>query len=586
MDRISEHTGAGHWGAGHWGAGDAQAAMPGPQAVRLRRGLPGLAAAGAVLVLGAMALVLLVLGQAAITQRRETARIERQADLAQDLATALVTAENGARGFVLSGDPGALEPYYRGREQVQVALARAADHLEEWRRRGHVDRPLAEIIAQRLAGLGLMVDLAYRELADPATPRGRLAVDPGGGDGLRRGLDRAIADMRAETADHLDRINRRADILLPAMTAVLVLGLALSALGFTAFRRESRERRQADAELDRHRREVALLRGLAQGMQTVHSRDAGHHLIAEQLADVLADCSGIVFAYDHQRNRFAAVADWGPLIIDADRADMPAERCWAALRGHPVTGQRGQTQPCCGHVHSDGYCFRCVPILVEGEVAGILHLRVAPGADPAAAFAGLGSLPEAAAGLLGLVLAPLDMRERLDALALRDPLTGLCNRGFLYEVLGRELDRAATAGQPVSLIMADIDRFQTLTDRHGHRAGDEVVKTVAGHLRNHLRDSDLLCRFAGDKLALLLPDTDLDEAMRIAEQMRCGVARLRPVVGREIIEDLSLSLGVAGAGRNGHSPEALVAAADRAVSRAKLDGRDRVMRADEPVGMA
>lgn len=583
MYGTSQHT-----GAAQKFPGDAPAVPRTAAARSRRRHLPGLAAAGAVLVLGAMALVLLILGHAAITQRRETARIERQADLARDLATALVTAENGARGFVLSGDPGALEPYYRGREQVQVALARAADHLEEWRRRGHVDKPLADSVAQRLAGLGLMVDLAYRDLADPATRPARLAVDPGGGDGLRRGLDRAIADMRAETADHLDRINRRADILLPAMTAVLVLGLGLSALGFTAFRRESRERRAADAALDRHRREVALLRGLTQGMQTVHNRAAGDRLIAEQLGDVFADSSGQVFAYDHPSNRFVPAADWGPLIIDADRADIPADHCWAARRGLAVTGQRGRTQPCCGHVHGDGYCYRCLPILVEGQVAGILHLRLPPGTgtDPAAAFASLGSLPEAAAGLLGLVLGPLEMRERLDALALHDPLTGLCSRGFLYEVLGRELDRAATAGRPVSLIMADIDRFQTLTDRHGHRAGDEVVKTIAGHLRHTLRESDLLCRFGGEKLALLLPDTDIDEAMRIADQMRCGVARLRPMVGRDIIEDLSLSLGVAGAGRHGHSPEALVAAADRAVSQAKRDGRNRVACADEAVGMA
>lgn len=550
------------------------------------RRLPGLAAAGAVLVLGAMALILLLLGHAAITQRRATARVERQANLAQDLATALVTAENGARGFVLTGDPDALEPYYRGREQVQVALAHAADHLDEWRRRGNLDQPLADLVTRRLTGLGLMVDLAYRDLAEPGGRAGRLAIDPGGEESLRRGLDRAVAAMRAETAAHLDQINRRADLLLPAMTGVLLLGLGLSALGFVAFRRETRERRDADIRLDQHLREARLLRGLVQGMQTVRSRAAGHRMIADQLADVFADCSGLLFVYDQQCNRFTPAADWGPLILESDRSDMPADRCWAARRAHSVTGRRGHGQPCCDHAHSDAYCYQCLPILVEGQVAGILHLRLGADADPAAAFSRLGSLPETAAGLLGLALSPLELRERLEALALRDPLTGLCNRGFLYEVLGRELDRAAAANQPVSLVMADIDHFLALTDRHGHRAGDEVVKTIAGHLRSHLRDSDLLCRFGGDKLALLLPDTDLDEAFRIAEQMRRGVARLRPAIGREIIEDLSLSLGVAGAGRDARNAEALVAAADRAVSRAKLEGRNRVIRADETIGAA
>jgi diguanylate cyclase (GGDEF)-like protein len=87
-------------------------------------------------------------------------------------------------------------------------------------------------------------------------------------------------------------------------------------------------------------------------------------------------------------------------------------------------------------------------------------------------------------------------------------------------------------------------------------------------------------------MALLLPDTDIDEACRIADQLRRGVARLHPAIGREIVEDLSLSVGVAGAGRDGRTAEALAAAAERAVSRAKLAGRDRVSRADEVVGAA
>ncbi len=571
MDKLSEHK---------------VADVDGLRQRPARRRLPGLAATGAVLVLGAMALILLIAGQAAISQRRATARVEQQTALAQDLATALVTAENGARGFVLTGDPDALEPYYRGREQAQVALARAADYLDDWSRRGNLAHPLAEMVTTRLTGLSLMVDLAYRDLADPGRRPERLSPEPGGGDILRRGLDRAIGTMRAETTAHLERINRRADILLPAMTAVLVLGVGLSLLGFIAFRRETRERKAADISLGQHLREARLLRGLTQGMQTVRNRAAGHLVITDNLADVFADCSGILFLYEPDRDRFAPVADWGPLIIDSDRTDMLPSHCRAARRGQPVTGRRDQAEPCCEHVHGNGYCYRCLPILIEGQVAGILHLRLAAEADPAAAFARLGSLPESAAGLLGLALAPLDLRERLEALALRDPLTGLCNRGFLYEVLGRELDRAAAAGQPVSLVMADIDRFQALTDRHGHRAGDEVIKTVAGFLRSQLRDADLLCRFGGNKLALLLPDTDLDDAFRIAEQLRRGVARLRPAVGREIIEDLSLSLGVAGAGRDGRSAETLVAAADRAVSRAKLDGRDRVMLADEVLGAA
>ncbi|MBN9524554.1 MAG: diguanylate cyclase [Alphaproteobacteria bacterium] len=575
------------------GAGDgmdkvSEQNIPGASPSRLSaiRRLPGLAAIGTVLVLGALALIILVAGQSAISQRRATARIEQQAGLAQDLATALVTAENGARGFVLTGDPDALEPYYRGREQAQVALARAAGYLDEWQRRGEVEQPLADMANRRLAALGQMVELAYRELADPAYRPRRPAAMPGTGDELRRGLDRAVAAMRAETAANLEQLNHRTNILLPAMTAVLVLGLGLSVLGFVAIRRENRDRHLSDMRLAQHVREVALLRGLTQGMQTVRDRAGGHRVIAEQLADVFADCSGLLFLYDPQRDRFVPVADWGPLIVAADRTEMLPADCLAARRAQAVTGRRDLVHAACDHVEDEAYCYRCLPILIDGQITAILHLRLAGTAEPEAAFAALGSLPESAARLLGLALSTLDLRERLDTQALHDPLTGLCNRGFLDEVLRRELDRAAAGGRPLALVVAGIDNFQALGERHGVRAGDEILKTVAGFLRSQLRDADLLCRFGGDRMALLLPDTDIDEACRIADQLRRGVARLHPAIGREIVEDLSLSVGVAGAGRDGRTAEALAAAAERAVSRAKLAGRDRVSRADEVVGAA
>ncbi|MFH5938935.1 hypothetical protein, partial [Clostridium perfringens] len=92
-----------------------------------------------------------------------------------------------------------------------------------------------------------------------------------------------------------------------------------------------------------------------------------------------------------------------------------------------VTGRRDHAHACCDHVQDEAYCYRCLPILVDGQIAAILHLRLAGPGAPDAAFAALGSLPEAAAGLLGLALSALDLRERLDAQALHDPLTGLCN---------------------------------------------------------------------------------------------------------------------------------------------------------------
>lgn len=179
--------------------------------------------------------------------------------------------------------------------------------------------------------------------------------------------------------------------------------------------------------------------------------------------------------------------------------------------------------------------------------------------------------------LLGGLLFPLrnalQYRDALEA-AHRDPLTGLYNRAALDEALGNEISRAHRNGNPLALLMIDIDHFKDVNDRYGHLAGDRVLGAVAQCLSHGKRDADRLYRYGGEEFALLLPETALAEAGIVAERMRALVAGLAIDCDAHPV-DARTSIGVACLRSRGDANQ-LLHSADLALYRAKRLGRDRV----------
>ncbi|QJR13750.1 hypothetical protein DSM104440_00540 [Usitatibacter palustris] len=172
-------------------------------------------------------------------------------------------------------------------------------------------------------------------------------------------------------------------------------------------------------------------------------------------------------------------------------------------------------------------------------------------------------------------------KERADAAAARlatlDPLTGAYNRRSFHETAERELARARRAAQPLSIIILDIDHFKAVNDKHGHKVGDEIIKTLADIVRAQLRKEDMLVRFGGEEFCVMLPQVPGPGAVVVAGRIRKAVAS-DPVIidGREI--PLTVSLGVAA--RLDEGPESideLIARADQALAMAKERGRNRVV---------
>jgi len=173
-------------------------------------------------------------------------------------------------------------------------------------------------------------------------------------------------------------------------------------------------------------------------------------------------------------------------------------------------------------------------------------------------------------------------RDKLQTLALTDPLTGVRNRRALMDALRQEIARAARSGQAVTLLMVDVDHFKKVNDHHGHLVGDQVLRETASALAGTLRASDVVARFGGEEFAVLLIEVGADEARASAERLRQAVAALEVRAPAGPVK-VTASIGIAAERGVEIDLDALLRRADAALYMAKQQGRDRVVAAPEEI---
>jgi diguanylate cyclase (GGDEF)-like protein/PAS domain S-box-containing protein len=175
------------------------------------------------------------------------------------------------------------------------------------------------------------------------------------------------------------------------------------------------------------------------------------------------------------------------------------------------------------------------------------------------------------------------LEEKLSALAMTDALTGLWNRRAFDQALRREWKRAVRDESQLSLLLLDLDHFKLLNDQYGHPLGDECLTTVASAISDTVRASDVVCRWGGDEMAIILPGTDHAGAARTAEKVRAAVEALRFRARKNADEWVSVtaSVGVVTAisqpDGSVTTPQNLLLAADKALYKAKHDGQNQVV---------
>jgi diguanylate cyclase (GGDEF)-like protein len=189
-----------------------------------------------------------------------------------------------------------------------------------------------------------------------------------------------------------------------------------------------------------------------------------------------------------------------------------------------------------------------------------------------------GELAQWLAGQASIALENARLHHTVKYQATTDDLTELANRRRFTELLGVEVRRAERFGDPLGLILADLDDFKLVNDRFGHQAGDEVLRRFAAILRATVREIDVPARYGGEEFAVLLPETRLDGAEQLARRLAAALADVALLApdGEEV--PVTASFGVSAYPEAG-SVEELLAGADRALYRAKAEGKNRVARA-------
>jgi len=170
----------------------------------------------------------------------------------------------------------------------------------------------------------------------------------------------------------------------------------------------------------------------------------------------------------------------------------------------------------------------------------------------------------------------MQARMQMEALAMHDGLTGLLNRRAIEEYAEAEFNMADRKARPLSVVLIDIDHFKSVNDRFGHKFGDHALQQVAKILTEELRTYDRIGRWGGEEFILMLPDTQLKDAVTVAERVRIRTAETLISLENGETFSIHISLGTACTTGQFQSLAKLIDAADQALYQAKQSGRDRV----------
>lgn len=215
-----------------------------------------------------------------------------------------------------------------------------------------------------------------------------------------------------------------------------------------------------------------------------------------------------------------------------------------------------------------------LPILVKGKLAGFLILLSAvPGIFTEEHTLRLRAFADQAA----VAIEKANLIEQLNEMATIDSLTGIANRRHFFNIAEQELTRAVRYSRPLAALMIDVDNFRSVNDTFGHGTGDEVLVEIAHRCKKELRSMDLLGRYGGEEFSIILPETNADSAMIVADRLRKTVAN-KPFYAHSEAFKVTVSIGVTGFEPKIPSARALLDLADQALYLAKQSGRNRVVK--------
>ena len=299
----------------------------------------------------------------------------------------------------------------------------------------------------------------------------------------------------------------------------------------------------------------------------------------QMLSMLLPGSAGSIYPLLDGEGLAEATHLWG-IHVGETKPQASAHECWAMHRKRLHISHMDSPGSVCPHIvlpdTEDSLNAACIPLIAQGESLGWIYLS-APGGETFPKLA----VAMAAAEQLALALANLKLRQSLRDLSVRDPLTGLFNRRYLTESLGREMARSGRRNLPLTVMTFDLDHFKAFNDTYGHAAGDTVLVSFARLLQARSRNEDIACRLGGEEFIVIMPEMDRTVAMRRAEELMAELRAATTVHDGQPLPPVTASIGIAVFPDHGKRAEELLLKADQALYEAKSGGRDRAMVAGE-----
>ena len=328
-------------------------------------------------------------------------------------------------------------------------------------------------------------------------------------------------------------------------------------------------------ELQWRDREMHLLNHMNELLLSCKTMSEAYQVITLIAGDLFSGHNGGLAILHSANQHLNVVARWGDEEILESTFSL--DDCWGLRRGQLHEVGDPQSGLLCRHfLHAPKAGYLCLPLTVQGETLGILFLM-----DNATQRGrhqlDLKQLAETVGETIKLSLSNLKLREELRQQAIHDPLTALYNRRYLEETLARDLYQVQRRNAPLCVVMLDLDGFKQFNDTFGHGAGDSVLRGFGPALRDHLRKSDISCRYGGDEFVLVLPDSTIADTQERLEQIRLSLKELQIHNGEQTLRMITLSAGIAQTPEHGVSAAELLQAADQAMYAAKQAGGDRIV---------
>lgn len=334
-------------------------------------------------------------------------------------------------------------------------------------------------------------------------------------------------------------------------------------------------------ELQQHNMDATMLHGMGEFLQRCESVDDVYKVVARFAVRIFYGMQGALYMLNPAQAIFEHVVSWGDNQSRPIQQSFDTDACQAVMNKRLFVNRDISAWQYCSHTDATSIAAHvCVPLIIDNEVSGTLYLQsheVMNDHD----HDRISWLAVMIARHTSLILANLHVRQKLYNQSIRDPLTNLFNRRYMSEMLEREIGKATRHQESIGVMMIDVDYFKDYNDTYGHDAGDEVLRKIGIFLQAFIRAEDIACRYGGEEFTLILPGASLDNTIRRAEELRASIERL-PISqhSNDMFQTVTISIGVASFPCHGVAIHKIIDAADKALYRAKDQGRNCVVVSD------